>query len=358
MEFLRTYVAELSAGAALIVIVGTFRKSVISSFRRILKLGDDSSAIAAFGIQNARELAKILAEKAEETGSAKAEVSVLRDTVFEKDIQIAGLIGSIEALQKERLEASPEKQATIDDALSHLAEGRTEDATALLRNIAEEKAAAGEAAAAYRHLGAMAFLNNTQEALSAYTKAVELDPDDPDGWNQLGHLQLRLGELADAERSYQKVLAIGNMIKDQESVAIATSNLGQIFRARGDLEQAEALFKKSLEIDIALARKEGIASNYSNLGIIYEIRGQLDHAEAMHTKSLELFAELGRKEGVGNQYCNLGNVYNARGDLDQAEIMHKKSLKIFKTRGHKDGMARQYGNLEQIRFTPAHIRRP
>jgi len=96
--------------------------------------------------QSTREIAKVLARKSEEAGIAKAESGALRDQLDEKDIQIAALTKAIAALQIERATAGPENQATIDDALARLAEGRTEEATALLRTIAEEKAAAGATA--------------------------------------------------------------------------------------------------------------------------------------------------------------------------------------------------------------------
>ena len=167
-----------------------FFRWFFSLFRKPKTPDPDTAHTEAVASAATGELAKQLIEQSKLAQAAETEAGALRD-------QIDALTESINSLQKERATAGPENQATIDDALTHLAEGRTEEATGLLRTIAEEKAAAGaaanrEAAAAYRHLGAMAFLINTQEALSAYTRAVELDPDEPDGWNQLGHLQSRL----------------------------------------------------------------------------------------------------------------------------------------------------------------------
>jgi Flp pilus assembly protein TadD len=73
----------------------------------------------------------------------------------------------------------------------------------VLQQLAEDEAARGRAAnalaaARYRELGAIAFLNDTGEAMRAYAKAAELDPDDPEGWNQLGLVQLRSGDPAAA----------------------------------------------------------------------------------------------------------------------------------------------------------------
>lgn len=200
----------------------------------------------------------------------------------------------------------------------------------------------------YRQIGALAFLHDTDKALRAYANATELDPDDPDGWNEFGALQLRIGELDAAIASFERVLALGNHAADHAIISAATGNLGVIYQTRGDLDQAEAMHRKSLAIDEPLERKEGVASQYGNLGLIYGKRGDLDQAEAMLRESLAISERLGRKESMASQYGNLGNIYQARGDLDQAEAMYRKSLAINEQLGRKEGMACQYGNLGNI----------
>jgi protein O-GlcNAc transferase len=197
----------------------------------------------------------------------------------------------------------------------------------------------------YRQIGALAFLHDTDKALHAYAKATELDPDDPDGSNQLGRLQFRIGEFDAAIASFERVLDLGTHAADQAVIAKATSNLGLIYKTRGDLDQAEAMHRKSLAINEQLGHKEGMADQYGNLGLVYQARGDFDQAEAMHRKSLAIEEQLGRKEGMAADYGNLGLVYQARGDLDQAEAMHRKSLAIEEQLGRKEGIAAQYGNL-------------
>ena len=248
--------------------------------------------------------------------------------------------------QKEQPDAPP----GIDDALAHLAQGNTAGAEAVFQEVLNRKAAEGaasnkEAAAAARHLGALAYLHDTQKALNAYRRAVELDPNEADGWNQLGRLLLRVGELGEAEAAYQSALSIGETTRDPATIAVAYGNLGIIYKTRGDLDQAEAMHRKALALNEELGRKQGMASNYGNLGIVYKTRGDLEEAEAMYRKALALNEELGRKEGIANQYGNLGIVYQTRGDLKQAEAMYRKSLAIEEELGRKGGMASDYGNL-------------
>jgi protein O-GlcNAc transferase len=240
-----------------------------------------------------------------------------------------------------------------DDALARLVKGDAQGAKAIFREILERKSAEGaaannEAAEAARHLGSLAFYDNTYEALAAYRKAVELNPGNPDGWNQLGHLLLRVGQLNDAETSYRKVESLGTSRDERGWLAAAYSNLGLVYQARGSLVEAETMLRKALEIDEMLGYKAGMACDYGNLGIVYQMRGNLTQAEAMHKHALEIDEALGIREGMANQYNNLGALYLKRGNLVQAEVMHKKALEIDEALGFKEGIANAYGNLGMI----------
>ncbi len=286
-------------------------------------------------------IAKRLAETSKQLGAAEEREQRYRETIRE-------LTSAVEALAEEREKA--DAPPGIDAALKQLAEGETKAAESIFEQVLEQKKAEGEgaykeAAAAARHLGALAFLHDTQKALSAYVQAVELDPENPHGWNVLGLLQDRLGNLDSAIKAFERVLALGNKADDKAVVAAAYGNLGLVYETRRDLAKAEEYHRKSLAIEKGLGRKEGMANQYGNLGNVYQARGDLAKAEEYFLKSLALDEELGRKEGVAKTYGNLGLVYETRGDLAKAEEYHRKSLAIEKGLGRKEGMASQYGNL-------------
>lgn len=265
-----------------------------------------------------------------------------------KDEQIKALTEAINALSKAD---APAKD--INAALRALEQGDTREAQAIFAEVlctkeAEGVAANKEAAAAARHLGALAYPNDTKVALAAYQKAVQLDPDNAIGWNRLGLLLWRTGELVQAETAFRKMLALAEAHQDKEKQAAVIGNLGILAYTRGDLDKAKEMHRKALELHQALGHKEGMAADYGNLGIVAYTRGDLDKAEVMHWKALELHQVLGHKESMARDYGNLGIVYADRGDLDKAEEMYRKAFTLNDALGRKEGMAANYANLGSL----------
>ena len=194
----------------------------------------------------------------------------------------------------------------------------------------------------YIERGALWFASDTDKALDAYQRVVELDPSNLDAINQLAQLHVRIGNLSKAEDLYQ---SLTQLTDDKEWQAISYGNLGLVYQARGELDKAIEYHEKALAISEALSLKQGVARNYGNLGLVYQTRGELDKATEYHEKALAISEALSLKEGVASQYGNIGNVYQTRGELDKAIEYYEKSLEIEKALGRKEGMASDYGNL-------------
>ncbi|GAB4182078.1 MAG: hypothetical protein Tsb002_02800 [Wenzhouxiangellaceae bacterium] len=241
----------------------------------------------------------------------------------------------------------------IEEALDQLAEGNTAAAEAIFADILEQNSRLGktfnqEAAEAARHLGSLAFLHDTQKAIEAYQRAVELEPENAEGWNQLGHLQRRVGELDQAITSFLKVLELGETQDKRDWKAAAYGNLGSIYSTHGDLDEAEAMHQRSLAIHEELGRKEGMANQYGNLGVIYSTRGDLDEAEAMLKHSLAINEELGRKQGMAIQYANLGLIYKENDNFQGARRVWELSIKLFSEVGARPNVELVQSWLDDI----------
>ena len=245
-----------------------------------------------------------------------------------KDDQIKALTEAVTALSTGKgIDAS---QSELNAALAALAQGNTTLAKTLFAKTAEKaEQQTKQGAEALRNLGALAFLdNNTQEALQAYSRATQLDPDNADGWNMLGLLLDRVGDLTEAIAAYNTVLALGDKHGDKQEIAIAYGNLGTVYQIRGDLDKAIGFTQKALKLHEDLGSRAGMAINYGNLGAIYQIRGDLDKAIEFQQKAVKLDEGLGSKKGMASDYGSLGDVYRIRGDLDKAIEIQQKALKL------------------------------
>jgi len=221
---------------------------------------------------------------------------------------------------------------------------------AKLRERAEAQEMQGQAALKisaeyWRHIGALAFLHNTQRALTAYQKAVALDLLDPEGCRYLGELQYRLGDLPSAERSFVRLLELGKLSNDSRTQSIGSVRLGWIFQDRGDLTKAEALTTDAARFAESAEWKEGMARAYNNLGIIYQSHGDFKRAVEIQLKALKLEEDLGNREGMARASSNLGVNYNLQGDSRKAIQMQRKALTLYEEVGSKEGMAAAYINL-------------
>jgi len=265
--------------------------------------------------------------------AVQAQMDVSNDTTYE----LTQLTGTITTLQRQG-------SKTVHEALSALTMGNVMQAKAMFHNIIQaHQPVVHEVATAYQHLGALAYWDNTQEALHAYQRAVDLDPINPLGWKQLGRLLLRRGQLEGAEQAFEEVLALS--ATDDPYTAMAYGNLGVIELTRENLPKAESLFQRALELDIANDDKYGMATDYGNLGNVYYFQGQLTAAEEMHQKALFLNQAIDNKKGIARDYNNLALIKAAENDMQHAEILHEKALAISLAIGHKEDIARDYLNL-------------
>ncbi|MBI5570698.1 MAG: tetratricopeptide repeat protein, partial [Desulfomonile tiedjei] len=122
----------------------------------------------------------------------------------------------------------------------------------------------------------------------------------PQPFIEYGRFLARLGRLDQATVLIEGAVSFAKDQRDQEALARAYGNLGNVLQVRGDLDGAEQMHRKALEIDEKLGRSQGMASHYGNLGIVLRVRGDLDGAEQMHRKALEIDEKLGRSEGMAS----------------------------------------------------------
>ena len=123
----------------------------------------------------------------------------------------------------------------------------------------------------------------------------------------LGYLEA--WQLDEAEECLRKVIEL-----DPEH-ARGFNKLGVVFARRGDLRQAEECFDQAIALDPQLG------AAYSNLGNIYAERNWIDRAKAAYVKALVL------DPGNPTATHNLGVLYRKSGDIGRGIDLMKQANK-------------------------------
>lgn len=162
----------------------------------------------------------------------------------------------------------------------------------------------------HNNLGLQLFARAEYDAaLREFLRAVEIDADYAEAYNNVGMLYIRQGKLDEAEAALQRALAL-----KRGHYAHAQNNLGAVFLQRGKLREAAGAFRRAIEID------PRYAGALDNLGIVLIRLDELAEAKEV------LRRNLGYHPGFATSYNNLGVIYAREGDVPAARSMFEKTL--------------------------------
>ncbi len=182
-----------------------------------------------------------------------------------------------------------------------------------------EAQATKEAAEAARNLGAIAYLNNTAKAIEAYRTATELDPNDTWSWIYLGLLHQQAGDLAAAERAFERASAAAEASDVERDASVARAYLGDVRFARGDLDGAFKSYKEALATQTKLARQgpgnalwqRDLSVSFNKIGDVQSAKGDLDGALKAYQNSLAIAQKLAAQDpGNAGWQCGLSVGFN------------------------------------------------
>lgn len=163
----------------------------------------------------------------------------------------------------------------------------------------------------FNNLGAaLMALGRAADAVVAYRQAIALQPNTPETHNNLGLALAGQRNLTEAEGAFRKAVAL------RPDYAEAYANLGQIVQAQGRLDDALVIF------DQAIARQPGDPAPHNNKGLALYSLGRFDEALASFANSL---AANPNHAAVHN---NLGLIHAAQGRLEDAAACYATALKL------------------------------
>lgn len=229
----------------------------------------------------------------------------------------------------------------LNTALAHHQAGRLADAKALYTRILAKQPKHPDA---LHFMGLLACQIGQSEAGIALMRESIASHASPIYYNNLGNA------LRDARKLDDAVLAYRRAVELQPDYADAHNNLGNALREKGDAAAALTSCARAIEL------KPGYAEAYNNLGNALKDLGELDAAIAAYGKAI------GAKRAFAEAHLNLGIVLQAKGNGDAAleclretialaphlAVAHDKLASILMHRGDIPGAIEAYRRVTEL----------
>ena len=180
-------------------------------------------------------------------------------------------------------------------------------AESLTRRILEE---AEDSSAAHILLGTICgSTSRNQESIAEFNRAIEIQPENPEAFNNLGVIFRQTGKSRDALYWLTRAIGLGNAKAD------IYYNLGNVHKALNNFQEAIEAYRKAIELDPSLA------AAYNNLGTLYEQTGDFPHASEILNEGLAA------DDNSPTLRYNLGLALQSEGKLDDAREQYQRALK-------------------------------
>ncbi|MDQ2834840.1 MAG: FG-GAP-like repeat-containing protein [Acidobacteriota bacterium] len=177
----------------------------------------------------------------------------------------------------------------------------------------------------YYNLGTLNLRRNDfAQARQYLQQTLKLRPNYPEAWNNLGMMAAQQGRPDDAIQNFQQALAF------RPNYAVALLNLGNVYRRQGALEKAQDSLNRALELEPGDPEV-----NYS-LGMFYAQQNQMQRASNYLQKAIEL------RPGYPEALNNLGVLFVQQQEYAKAEEQFKTCIRLV------PGFDQSYLNLARL----------
>lgn len=171
-------------------------------------------------------------------------------------------------------------------------------------------------------------------AAEAFTKATELDPEDPQGWMNLGFLAAEQGRFEDAREAHQRTLELqeSQLGPNHLSVAMALGNLGVALHSMGQFERNRELQERALAIEEKLLGADhfDVAVTLGNIGNALGSLGQYKRGQKLVERALAIKEKRLTPDhlSIGITLSHLGYLMHGLGQFERSKELQERSLSI------------------------------
>ncbi len=191
---------------------------------------------------------------------------------------------------------------------------------------------------------ALFYKQDFPEARKHFERSVDINPNNPDTWNNLGNTCVKEHDNARACIAFEKVLELDRSRQDAAfNLAVCLNKLGRVEEAElvltrllnqradhpgawstlGAVQQAQGKQEEALaSYDRCLALDQSSALALHNKAVILRQLKRYDEAVSYSKRAVKL------NPGAANVHQNLGSAHAAMGEIDQAIKAYERAVKL------------------------------
>jgi tetratricopeptide (TPR) repeat protein len=155
----------------------------------------------------------------------------------------------------------------------------------------------------------------------------------------LATIYQRLGDYANAQKSYTQVLEVAMTLGDKHIIALTLHQIGMLNEQKGDYNHALEFYQQSRKIFDELGDRENLANSLHQMGNLHYYQGDNQLALDYYQQSLKIRVEMCDQAGVSTSLMQIGFLYAHEGDCKRALMFYRQSLTIEEEISDRSGMA-------------------
>jgi len=175
--------------------------------------------------------------------------------------------------------------------------------------------------------------------------------------NNIGNMLAAQGKLAESTAKYQQALAVAIEIDDKADQRRVQSNIGGNLLTLGEFRKAQQSLQSAVEIARTIGDQQGTVESLINLASVSLNMGQLEYAEKHAHEALETSRSLGLQALQAYALTVVGDIQIAKDDFSAAAKSYSKALNLRQQLGEPStiaasqlsmaGLALEQGNLDE-----------
>ncbi|MDE3135502.1 MAG: tetratricopeptide repeat protein, partial [Acidobacteriota bacterium] len=191
---------------------------------------------------------------------------------------------------------------------------------------------------------------NLDEALKHYQQVLAADPKDLAGLLAVGRVQIKGGNPQASLDPLNRALSLAVELNNQQGKANVLQAIGNAYQDMNRPQDALGNFQQSLEIKQKIGDKRGMASSLDQIAQIEQALGKPDEAAQHFQQELKIEQDLGDQEGMARALLNYNFLQQTQGRYDQALDATKKALQIYMNLSDQSLQALALNNIGNIYF--------